>query len=88
MGNPALMCGADGVGQRDGQFEHPIERQPFGRDHLLEGLTVDELEREKRHAVRFLDGMDRDDIRMIERGRGACFALEALAAIGIERKLA
>ena len=88
MRDPALMRGADRVGQRDGQVEHAIERQPFGRDHLLERLTVDELEREKRHAVRFLDGMDRDDVRMIERGRGARLALEALAAIGIERKLA
>ena len=63
--------------------KHAIERHAVRGDQLAERLAVDELEGQERNAVRFLDRVDGDDVRMIERGGGACLALEAFAAVGI-----
>ena len=45
--------------------------------------ALDELHRQEVDAVRFLDRIDRDDVRMVEGGDGAGFALEAGEPLGI-----
>ena len=88
MRDAALVRGAHRIGKRDGEVSTRSSGSPSGGMILLERLAVDELEREKRHAVGFLDRMDGDDVRMIERGGGARLALEALAPIGITARAA
>ena len=49
-------------------------------------LAVDQFEHERLDAVRFLEAVDRRDVRMIERCEDGCFALEARESIGFERE--
>jgi hypothetical protein len=44
---------------------------------MLEGLPFQKLHRDERHAFKFVDVVNRADIRMIQHGRGASLALEA-----------
>ena len=46
--------------------------------------AFDQFHREERHAVDGLDRMNRDDVRMVERGYGSSLALETLAPFGID----
>jgi hypothetical protein len=38
------------------------------------------------HGPQVLDGVDRDDVRMIQRGDRLRFALEALATLGLAQR--
>src|SRR5690349_16106671 len=49
---------------------------------LRETRAGDEFHDKKRQSTCFADVVDRDDMRMIERGGGACFANQALASVG------
>ena len=80
---PALVRGADGVGERNRDPEQLLERQAVGGDQLPERPPLDVLHREERDAVGFLDGMDGDDVRVVERGDGLRFALEAAAPLEV-----
>jgi hypothetical protein len=60
-------------------------RPPF-RNHGVQRLPLHELHCQKVDAADLLDGVERDDVRMIERRGGAGFALEAREAIGVARK--
>jgi hypothetical protein len=46
---------------------------------MLERLSLQQLHRNEALTVRFVDLVDRADVRMIERGRSEGFALEAFA---------
>ncbi len=48
-------------------------------------LALDEFHRKKVEAVGFLNGVERDDVRVVERCNGAGFALEACEPLGIAR---
>ena len=76
-----LVRGDQGVGQRDRQVEHLRQRQSAGRDERGEIATVDQLHRQKARARHVLDGVQGDDVRMIERRDRLGFALEAGQAI-------
>ena len=45
--------------------------------------SFNELEDQRRHAIGFLQPVDRADVRMIERGEEAGFAREARPALGV-----
>ena len=47
------------------------------REFVREGLAVHELENQEPKAVRFLEAIDRADVRMIQRGEHSRLALEA-----------
>ena len=53
-------------------------REPVG-----ERVTVDELENEEPDLVRLLEAVNRADVRMIQRGQRARFAIEAREPAGI-----
>ena len=55
--------------------------------HRRQRLPFDQLHREKWYPVDVFDGMDGDDVGVIEGGGGARLALEALAPFGIGRKV-
>ena len=46
-------------------------------DEITERFPFDVLHREEQHAVGFFDRIDRDDVGVIERGRGLGLAQEA-----------
>ena len=50
---------------------------------LVQRLPFHQLHRQEVHAIGFLDGMNGDDVRMVERGDGASLALEAFDAVRI-----
>ncbi len=84
----ALVRGADGVSQRDREVQHPIERQAALGNEVGKRLAVDQLEGQKRNAVRLFNRVNGDDVRMIEGGGGQRLALEPFAAIAIAGELA
>ena len=64
-----------------------VDREAALRDEQVERLSFDELHREEVDALGLFDRVERDDVRMVQRGDGAGFALEAREAIGIARRL-
>ena len=65
------------------QFVHEQSpTQPVGRNQRVERVAVEEFEREERHAVQLFDGVNGDDVGVIEGGGRAGLALESLAATG------
>ena len=82
MDHPALVRGDQGVGQGDGELENAGKGKPAGGDEVGEGLALDQLHGEEADTVLVLDGVERDDVRVIEPGDRARLALEAGEAIG------
>ena len=68
---------------RDRVVQRTLDRQTGFRDQPLERLAVDELHDDEINAVRLVDVVDRDDVRVIERGGRPRFPDEAPLAIGI-----
>ena len=52
-------------------------------DALRQVVTLDELHDEGRDAGRFLDRVDRRDVRVVQGREGLCFTLEAREAVGV-----
>ena len=59
---------------------------PLIGDPLRERLALDQFQHEAAHAVRFLDAVDRPDVRMIQRGEHPRFALEARTPLRVGRE--
>jgi len=57
-----------------------------GRQNVGERFAPQKLHDEVNDAPRFPDAVDRDDVRVLELGGGAGFALEALDEFLIERQ--
>ena len=55
MDDALLVRGRERVGQRVGDLEHPLDRQPPLGNGAVERLALDELHRQEVDAVRFLD---------------------------------
>ena len=74
-------------GVRDGNpdRQHTFDRQPGRRQRLGQRSPLHQLHRQEDRCARIFDGVDGDDVRVIERGHGERFAREALAAIGVDR---
>src|SRR5207237_10632217 len=53
------------------------------RNHRSQRSALDELHDDEPMSIRFANLVNRHDVRMVERGRGARFALESRASIGI-----
>ncbi len=87
MRDAALMRGADRVGERNREREQAVEWQAIVGDQIRKRLPIDELEREKRNAVDFLDRVDSDDVGVVQGGSRARLTLEAFAAVGVPGEL-
>ena len=83
MGDAVRVGRAHGVGQRNRQVQQSIEWQPFGGNQVGQRPAVDELHREEVRLAGLFDGVDRDDVGVIERSDGAGLAREPIAPIGI-----
>lgn len=71
------------IHQRYGDSQQLLELEAGGRNPLAQSLPLHQLEGQKRDAVRLLDGMEGDDVGMIEGGDGTRFALETVEPGGV-----
>ncbi len=62
-----------------------VDRQAFRRNLLVERRAVHELHRQVVQSAGLLDGVNRDDVRVVEGGDGARFTTEALGAHRVVR---
>ena len=63
-----------------------VERDRAARNALREIVALDELHHEGVHARRFLEAVDRGDVRMIQRREGLRLALKPRETIGVLRR--
>ncbi len=87
MNHALLMGGADSIDQWDSRLEKVGPREALRRDELVQRLPVHDLHREEVHACGLLDGVNRDNVRVVQGGEGLRFAAEALKPIRIGRGL-
>ncbi len=73
----------DRIGERNRDRQQLGERQAAFGNRQRERPALDQLHHEEPDRARLLDRIDRDDVRMIQRGGGARFTLEAAEPIGI-----
>ncbi len=83
MNDTALVCGADRVGQLDGEPQQFVGVEPAPRDQLHQRSPFHQFHRQEADVPDLLDRVDGDDVRVVECGDGLRFAFEALAAIGV-----
>ena len=66
MNDPLFVRGFEGFGDLLGDGQRLIDGNRAARDALGQILALDEFHHEGVHARRFLDGIDRGDVRMIQ----------------------
>ena len=83
---PFVMRGRERIGDRPRAIAKDAStgRPPSGIS-ASSACALDQLHRQEMDAVGLLDRVDRDDVRVIERGDGAGLALEAGEPIGVAR---
>jgi hypothetical protein len=81
--DPLLVRRGQRVGQRDADVEYLPQRQSAGGEDTVKAVPLDQLHGQKMRAVVFLDGEQRDDVRVVEGGDGPGFALEARQPVGV-----
>ena len=85
MNNALFMRCGKGIGQSACNLDDLRDGKAVGRNQAIKWLPIDQLHGEKVDAVGFFDRKDGHDIRVIQRGYGAGFALKAGQALGIMR---
>jgi hypothetical protein len=83
MDDPLGMGRVEGVGNLDGCIQHLFALHRFSGNQVLEGLALEQFHGDEGLAVVLVDLVNRADIRMVERGGGARFALKPLQCLGI-----
>ena len=68
------------------ELEHAIDRHAAARDQLVERAAAHQLHDEEVDPVRVIHFVDRDDVRVIERGCGARLLEKPIAPIAIARR--
>ncbi len=83
MDDAEPMCGRQG--RENLESEHACSRlgEPARRELGGQRATGQAFHDDERHAVVFADVVDRDDVGVVDSGRGARLALEALAQVGL-----
>src|SRR5262249_19924375 len=81
MDDPGGMSRRERPGDLHGDVERWGQFHPAVRQLLAERLTVNELGGDEMCLADFPDVVNREDVRMIERGGGARFPLEAMHAV-------
>jgi hypothetical protein len=86
MNDAKPMRRVERIDNRDGQFEHRFHRQRCAIDTPAQRLALQHFHHEKRMAVVLADVVQRADVRVIQRRRRACLALESLQSDRIARE--
>ena len=84
MDDAGRVGGGERVRQRDRDPQRLAEAHPLARDEALQRLARDELHDDVVDALGRLDLVDRDDVRVVERGGGAGLLDETGAAVRVD----
>ena len=87
MNDPFAVCRGDRLDQPHGDVEKGVDAHAALRHDLVQRPSLDELHGEEVGAVVLLDGIDGDDVGMVERRDGLGLALESLPALEVVREL-
>ena len=83
MHDAFLVRRSQRLGQRAGNLDDAFDGQAIRRDQLIQRLSLDQFHGEKVDAAGFFHRIQRYNIRMVECGDHAGFALEPGQAFGI-----
>ena len=91
MDDSSFVRGVERIGDLPRDRERLWNRQALDScltsgELVREGVPFDQLQHQRRNAVRLLDAVDRTDMRMIEGREQAGFTLEPGETVGIRRK--
>jgi len=81
MDDASVVSGVESVGAVDTDFEEAFEFERVRGDDVLERGAVEKFHGDEGATVFFTDVVDGADVRVIQRGCGAGFALEAFQVI-------
>jgi len=84
MHDALLVSGSQRIGDPNRHREDLFYRQPACQDLPVQRLAFHQLHRQEMHAAGLLDGLNGDDVRMVERRDGARLSSKALEAGRIE----
>ena len=77
MDDAAGVRGADRVGEWNGDLEQAVERKAVARNPIAQRRPLDQLHRQEVDVSGLLNGVNGDDVGMIECGSRARLLLEA-----------
>ena len=77
-----LMRRRERIGQRYRDLQEFLNQHPAGHHEVAQRASIHQLHGQEANAVGFLGRMDRDDVRVVESGDGASFAIEAFETSG------
>jgi hypothetical protein len=80
VGDRPRVGAGEGVGQLDRDRQEPRERQARPADDVAQPPTLHELHADGRPARLLLDGMERDDVGVVERAHGPGLLMKAAQA--------
>ena len=83
MNDALLVCGLERLGDLFRDRQRLVDWDRAARDRLRQILALDEFHHEGVQAGRFLEPIDRRDVRMIEGGERLCLALEPGQPFGV-----
>jgi len=78
-----LVRGGQRVGDRNCDFQKALERHPVPGYGVRERSSLDKFHRQEELIVGLLDGMNRDDIGVIQRGDRVAFPFETLTTFRV-----
>ncbi len=87
MHNAFFMRRGECVGQSCRNLDDLCGGEATGRNAAIQRLSFDQFHGEEMNAVRFFDGENRHDVRVIQRSHGSSFTLEAGESLGIARRI-
>jgi hypothetical protein len=83
MDDVARMRRVERIGDLNSELDQTVDRQRTIVDFALQGSSFEQLEDEERPALIVSDFMDRADVRMVQRRRGARLAEEPIDRLTI-----
>jgi hypothetical protein len=87
MDDAGVVSGVECIGSVDADFEEAVEFERVRGDEVLESGAVEKFHGDEGAAIVLADVVDGANVWMIERGGGACFALESFKRLGISCKI-
>jgi hypothetical protein len=83
MDDALRVCGVECVGDLNAQIEHRFDFQRLARDPIPERLTFQQFHGDEGSPIGLVDLVNRADVRVVQRGRGFGFPLEAAEGLRI-----
>ena len=85
MENAGAVRRIERIGDLDAEVDRLMDLDRPMRQQLAQGLPLEQLHHEVRSALVLADVVDRADIRVVQRGSGACFGAKPLEGAGVHQ---